>query len=182
MQAFRDVLDTCGFMDLGFTGSEFTWQEVRHGQVIWERLDRGVTNYDWMAKFPTVTIRHLHCISSNHRPLLLMLNSNGELARWKRKSFRFEEMCLADQGCGDKVRWTWDIGSDGHMMYKVVTKIKKCKKMLKSWSKDHFGNVKNQIKAKKDLLWRAEEASVNGGDYGMAVQLRRELNVLLDKE
>ena len=24
MQAFRDVLDTCGFMDLGFTGPEFT--------------------------------------------------------------------------------------------------------------------------------------------------------------
>ena len=24
MQAFRDVLDTCGFLDLGFTGPEFT--------------------------------------------------------------------------------------------------------------------------------------------------------------
>ena len=71
---------------------------------------------------------------------------------------------------------------DGHKMYKVVTKITKCKKMLKSWSKDHFGNVKNQIKAKKDLLWRAEEESAKGGDYGMVVQLRRELNVLLDKE
>jgi len=56
MQAFRDVLDVCGFMDLGFTGPEFTWQGVRHGQVIWERLDRGVANYDWMAKFPTATI------------------------------------------------------------------------------------------------------------------------------
>ena len=87
MQAFRDVLDVCGFMDLGFTGPEFTWQGVRHGQVIWERLDRGVANYDWMAKFPTAAIRHLHCISSDHRPLLLMLNPNGELARWKRKPF-----------------------------------------------------------------------------------------------
>ena len=44
MQAFRDVLDTCGFMDLGFTGLEFTWPGVQHGQVIWERLDRGVAN------------------------------------------------------------------------------------------------------------------------------------------
>ena len=46
MQAFRDVLDTCGFMDLGFMGLEFTWHGVRHGQVIWECLDRGVANYD----------------------------------------------------------------------------------------------------------------------------------------
>ena len=67
-------------------------------------------------------------------------------------------------------------------MYRVVTKIKKCKKMLKSWSKNHFGNLKNQIKSKKELLWKAEVASANGGSYDMVVQLRRELNVLLDKE
>ena len=67
-------------------------------------------------------------------------------------------------------------------MYRVVTKIKKCKRMLHSWSKDHFGSVKNQIKKKKELLWKAEEASAKGGDHNMVVQLRRELNILLDKE
>lgn len=56
MQAFRDALDTCGFMDLGFTSSEFIWQGVRNGQVIRERLDRRVANYDWMAKFPMATM------------------------------------------------------------------------------------------------------------------------------
>ena len=39
MQAFRDVLDTYGFVDLGFTGLDFTWQGNRHGHVVWERLD-----------------------------------------------------------------------------------------------------------------------------------------------
>ena len=52
MQAFRDVLDVCGFADLGFTRPEFTWHSRRHGHLIWERLDRGVANYDWLAKFP----------------------------------------------------------------------------------------------------------------------------------
>ena len=28
MQLFRDVLDACGFMDLGFVGPKFTW--ARH--------------------------------------------------------------------------------------------------------------------------------------------------------
>ena len=27
MQAFRDILDECGFMDLGFVGSKFTWHK-----------------------------------------------------------------------------------------------------------------------------------------------------------
>ena len=67
-------------------------------------------------------------------------------------------------------------------MYRVVTKIKKCKKLLKSWSKDHFGSIKNQLRMKKDLLWKAEEDSAKGGNHEVVVQLRRELNVLLDKE
>uniref|UniRef100_A0A7N2LKU2 Uncharacterized protein n=1 Tax=Quercus lobata TaxID=97700 RepID=A0A7N2LKU2_QUELO len=83
-----------------FYGPKFAWQGVRHGQVIWEQLDKGVMNYDWMEKFPAATIRHLNCISSYHRPLLLLLDPNGELSRWKRKPFRFEEMLLADWSCG----------------------------------------------------------------------------------
>ena len=27
MQLFRDVLDECGFLDLGFVGSRFTWSK-----------------------------------------------------------------------------------------------------------------------------------------------------------
>ncbi|XP_050242446.1 uncharacterized protein LOC126691441 [Quercus robur] len=181
MQAFRDVL-ACGFVDLGFTVPEFSWQGNRHGQVIWERLDRGVANYDWMARFPAATIRHLHCVASDYRPILLVFNLNGEATRWKRKPFRFEEMWLAEKECGAIVKRAWEIQPIGNQMYRVVTKIKKCKKMLKSWSKDHFGSIKNQLRLKKELLWKAEEDSAKGGNHGVVVQLRRKLNVLLDKE
>ena len=34
MQAFREVLDFCGFIDLGFTGPKFTWHSRRHGYLI----------------------------------------------------------------------------------------------------------------------------------------------------
>lgn len=53
--------------------------------------------------------------------------------------------------------------------------------MLKSWSKEHFGSVKHQI-AKKESLWKAEEAAARGGSYDVVIQLRRELNILLEKE
>jgi len=65
-------------------------------------------------------------------------------------------------------------------MFKVTKKLKKCKKMLKSWSREHFGSVKFQIA--KELLWKAEEAAAKGGDYELVVNLRRELNILLDKK
>ena len=163
-------------------GPKFTWHGNGHGHVIWERLDRGVANYDWMARFLTVIIRHLHCVASNHRPILLVFDPNGEATRWKRKPFRFEEMWLVEKECGATVKKAWEIQPNGNHMYRVVTKIRKCKKLLKSWSKEHFGSIKNKLRSKKDLLWKAEEDSAKGGNHEVVVQLCRKLNVLLDKE
>ena len=45
MQLFRDVIDECGFMNLGFAGSQFTWKKhFSNGHSVWERLDRGLAN------------------------------------------------------------------------------------------------------------------------------------------
>lgn len=182
MQAFRDTLDVCGFVDLGFTGPESTWYGNRHGHTIWERLDRGVTTHDWLEKYPTASIWHLHCVELDHRPILLVLDPNGESHRWKWKPFRFKEMWSAGRGCCDTVLRAWESWPRGHPMFKVTFKLKKCKKMLSAWSKDHFGNVKKQIAQKKELLWKAKEASTKGRSHEVVVHLRRELNVLLDKE
>lgn len=36
MQLFRDVIDECGFMDLGFVGQRFTWsRHYENGSLIW---------------------------------------------------------------------------------------------------------------------------------------------------
>ena len=59
MQSFQDALDSCGFVDLGFSGPDFTWHRRRRGELIWERLDHGVANYEWMARFPTSRVQHL---------------------------------------------------------------------------------------------------------------------------
>lgn len=94
----------------------------------------------------------------------------------------FEEMWLADSGCSDTVLKAWEIPQEGTPMFKVSKILKKYKKMLKSWSKDCFGRIKRQIATKKELLWKAEEEAAKGGNCGSVIQLRRELNVLLDKE
>ena len=143
MQAFWGALDFCGFVDLGYTGPEFTWHSQRHGYLIWERLDRGVANYDWVSKFPAATIRHLHCHTFDHHPISLIFNPNNESQRWYRRPFRFEEMWLTDSGCSDTMLRAWQVQQEDTPMFKVTKKPKKCKKMLKSWSKYHFGNVKN---------------------------------------
>ena len=56
MQSFRDVLDLCGFVDLGYSGPEFTWHGRRKGELIWEQLDWGVANYEGWQGFLQVEL------------------------------------------------------------------------------------------------------------------------------
>lgn len=65
-------------MDLGFIGLDYTWHGRWGGGLIWERLDRSVANYEWLAKFPTGRVKHLNCFTSDHRLILLSLDDNGE--------------------------------------------------------------------------------------------------------
>ena len=67
-------------------------------------------------------------------------------------------------------------------MYVTTKKLKKCTKMLKPWSKDHFGNVVQRIKRTKELLWKVEEFSARTGCWDEVERLKSELSSLCDKE
>ena len=101
-----------------------------------------MVNYDWLAKFPAAQVRHLHCFSSDHCPIKVVFDPSSESQRWFRRPFHFKEMWLVDRGCSDTVLRAWEISQEGTPMFKAAKKLKKCKKMHKSWGKDHFGNVK----------------------------------------
>ena len=46
---------------LGFVWSKFTWQKhFVDGHLIWERLDQGFANNDWLMNFDGARVHHLH--------------------------------------------------------------------------------------------------------------------------
>ncbi|XP_026395092.1 uncharacterized protein LOC113289878 isoform X4 [Papaver somniferum] len=48
----REVMDSCGLIDLGFNGPKYTWNNKRVGAAnIKERLDRAVANSNWINRF-----------------------------------------------------------------------------------------------------------------------------------
>lgn len=91
-------------------------------------------------------------------------------------------MWILDPECKEVVARAWDCAPNGTPMFVATTKLKRCKKRLKSWSKVHFGNVKQQIKQAKDQLWHAEEVSAKIGDLEEVIRIKMELNALFDKE
>ncbi|KAA3461725.1 Exo_endo_phos domain-containing protein [Gossypium australe] len=72
MEAFRETLEDCQLVDIGFSGVWFTWERGNLPETnIRERLDRGVANKRWFKLFPLNILQHLPYSTSDHCPLLL---------------------------------------------------------------------------------------------------------------
>ena len=106
VQLFKDCLDTCGMVDLGFHGPKFTWVNKREmGHYIQERLDRAFANCDWRGLYPEASVHHLARTHSDHCPVLLRLDApyGVRLPR----PFRFQPMWLSHPAFPDFVSDTW---------------------------------------------------------------------------
>ena len=139
MQFFREVLDECGFMDLGYFGPRFTWARYfDNGNSIWERLDRGLATNNWFLKFHGTRVHHLRCDSSDHVPIHIVFSGLDPPRR--KKLFRFEEMWLSNSRCSEIVRAVWNRGGT-ESEEGILHRVEKCGKDLSWWNKNVFGNV-----------------------------------------
>ncbi|XP_075636813.1 uncharacterized protein LOC142609058 [Castanea sativa] len=127
MQAIRDNLDECGFMDLGFVGLRFTWHKHFDNFTIWERLDRAMATSDWFSMYPNTQIHHLDVTTSDHKPLCIL--PEGMECKQQRP-FRFEQMWMSERGCREMVEAIWQTSYSDPVGGKVIKKIETCKKEL----------------------------------------------------
>ncbi|KAK9984667.1 hypothetical protein SO802_034192 [Lithocarpus litseifolius] len=154
MEAFREVLDECGFKDLGFVGGKYTWWRGFGGnKAIWERLDRAVATTDWIELFPVTKVVHLECGSSDHKPIIIL----PKVSAWGKFFSR-------------------------DPMNQVEGKIQECQEKLSHWSWLNFGNITRSLKEKKEQLRKAEEVAIKGGSMDKVCKLKWEINGLLIKE
>lgn len=58
-------------LDLGFSGPKFTWRGTRNGNLVQERLDRGLINEGWKNRWPNSVGLHGNVRASNHCPLII---------------------------------------------------------------------------------------------------------------
>ncbi|XP_075668948.1 uncharacterized protein LOC142638768 [Castanea sativa] len=180
MKEFHDVLDECGFMDLGYVGDKFTWRGKRAGGLVLERLDRAVATNGWVACFSGFKVQHLHTHSSDHKAILI--NPEGIIPRPNRP-FKFEQIWLREGGCSDTMNKAWGSTSQNANMLLVAGNIQVCGEKLTTWSLQSFGSIKCQIEKKGKLLAKIKiEAANRKVDYELVKTLRAEVNDLLDKE
>ena len=121
---------------------------------------------------------HLQCDSSNHIPLHIIFSSLDPPKR--KKLFRFEKMWLSNPSCSEIVEVVWHSSGVTDFDERILQRIEKCGRDLSWWN--IFGNVRRELEKLRNLLLKAENEAVLSGDNTRVRQLKKDIEVLRDRE
>lgn len=176
----RGVIDTNGLLDLGFCGYAYTWNNRRSGKAnIQEQLDRGFSNGEWKARFPTAVVTHLTAHHSDHRPILINLYPPTSS---RPRPFRFEEMWTRDESAALVIQHTWNKGRPLPYFSHLMTKLKMKKVALKEWNVRIFGHLQSKIRQLKSVIESLQACPSSAGNFQMEQQAQADLDELLLRE
>jgi hypothetical protein len=93
---FVDRINKCQLMDLGATGSKYTWRGPLYaGTRIFERLDRALSNDSWRLSFPGAFVKVLPRLDfSDHHPILISIHAPAHMMGGR--AFRFVSVWQLD--------------------------------------------------------------------------------------
>ncbi|KAK9991336.1 hypothetical protein SO802_026321 [Lithocarpus litseifolius] len=148
----------CGFVNLGFVGSPYTWSR-NHPEKgrIFIRLDRALATTSWTSLFQGTTVHHLSMSTSNHSMLVVTLPSARHHRPRLKRPFLFEAMWLRDPRCDEVVQEAWMEGLYKPVGSPITNCFNNCKERLETWNKTEFGHVERQITRLEKKLQALEQ-------------------------
>lgn len=85
---FNDWITDEGLVDLGYTGTPFTWSRGKDSTTFRAaRLDRVLCSIDWLDVFPHANVTNLLACNSDQSPILLNLTNSNNC---KNDKFKFQ--------------------------------------------------------------------------------------------
>ncbi|XP_075645538.1 uncharacterized protein LOC142616585 [Castanea sativa] len=181
MDGFRNVVNFCGFADLGYCGSDFTWCNMQDGENrIQLRLDRALAIPKWIEKFVGMRVYHLVDSTFDHCALLLTASPPQRLSH--AKSFHFEALWTKNENCRVVIESSSGMGVNTSKPEGIMENLKLCASELSSWSSSVYGHIPKKIQSKWNALSTLTQQDKNGELSSKIRILRRESNELLDNE
>lgn len=121
-------------MDMGYSGPEFTWTNLREGdQCIQERLDRVWATRQWQLNFPSAQVHHLPRTHSDHNPICVQVQSDVRV--WPKPPYRFLLAWLEHGEFEEFVRVSWDGGENINEILEAF------RASSQRWNWEVFGNI-----------------------------------------
>lgn len=184
MDRFREALEECGLVDLGFEGDPFTWRNNSHTLegYIRERLDRAVACGEWTARFSLYRVRNGEPRHSDHRPIIVdtetVLPRRGEQGQ---HGFRFEASWVEEEQCAHVVGNAWRKAMEVNGA-KVGEAIQSVAQELGDWSRNVLGDLEKRIKRAKKNLEECRRGRVSQENIRREEILKYKLSKLEDQK
>ncbi|KAA3455040.1 reverse transcriptase [Gossypium australe] len=151
MDAFRDILEDCQLMDIGYSGTWFTWERGNIPETnIRKRLDRGVANDKWITLFLMGRVQHLSFSMSDHCPLLI--STDNSTSHSAQRKFHFESWWTLEVSTEKVIKEVWEGNSESFLQ-----KLQTLQHRLKVWAL----SVKNKREDQKRRLAKELEILLN---------------------
>jgi hypothetical protein len=179
MLAFRDTLEVCGLVDLGFSGLPYTFDNKRKGRRnVRVRLDRAVADNSWRNIFAEARVVHLVSPCSDHSPVILHCVKEEECGH-KPCSKQYEVMWEREHSLPEHISNAWANAGPKANLGQVHTGLRKVMQHLSVWSKQKFGKVKTELEKSRTRL---EELMRMNADREEIRQVSDHMNELLYRE
>jgi mannosylglycoprotein endo-beta-mannosidase len=149
---FNDWINKFDLIELKSAGRLYTWGN-NQDNLIMAALDRVFVTTCWEKMFPSVSVKTLPRIGSDHTPLLF---DTGAFTAPVEKQFRFEKWWLHVEGFKDLVYKTWHLPCNVRKSIDIWQfKIRNLRKTLKGWAiniESQQNKLKKQLIAEYDIL------------------------------
>jgi hypothetical protein len=150
MELFRQCLDDCGLVDMGFSGPLFTWSNRQNADArVRVRLDGAVANGEFNTLFDDANVENIITTTTDHFAILVRLQSFGRPDSRKpvQSGFHFEAAWLRAPDYRDMMEKAWGEVSDGSLSLQATwDNLGSVAVRLQRWSQECFGSVWKEIK------------------------------------
>ena len=130
---------------------------------------------EWILKFPSSQIHHLEAFHSNHKPILLCIDSELKRFYITGRLFPFEAMWLKDDSCEGIIKDSWGMGPASSSVWDCSSKLSTCQENLKIWNRTTFGHVRNTFTKKLRELHNAKGSDCYRNNPSRIYVLRDEI-------
>jgi hypothetical protein len=158
MTEFNDCIEVCEMMPVPTAGSRFTWcNNMQGNRRQWQVLDR-ILQSTGSANLGRLSASVQHREHSDHAPIA---------CSWKLEEYsgprlwRFLRAWTLGAGFKETVDASWRIQHGGSCLRELQCKLKHCKRNLKFWNSQSFGNIFRR-KDELELLVRSTEEDLIG--------------------
>jgi hypothetical protein len=145
MRNFREALEVCELIDLGFSGLAYTYDNKRSGSAnVQVRLDRAVADNSWRNLFAEARVVHKVTPCSDHYAIILeCIKEEFQGPRPARRYY--EVMWERDASLPERVATAWAETGPKHNLGEVKKGLGCVMSQLQAWSKAKFGAVTREL-------------------------------------